>query len=86
MAAHRQTETERLQGIIDTARKERDEIKEQYEKLLLLSNKITQDVKDALKESLTDLGINEGSKRTISNKIDQIIEGLKKPYPTENIS
>lgn len=89
MAAARTQEIARVQNLIDNARKERDQWKENYDKVLASLNNLTDTIKDAVKDSLEGLNIDDTLKQAILDKIEnkgnEILEEMKQAPDTSGI-
>ena len=79
MSAHRQTEKERIKNILENARNEAKQWKENFDALQELANNFKQTVKDTLIEILNTNGVDQ----TLIDKIIEKLEALKTNVTTE---
>ena len=79
MSAHRKTEKERIKNILENARNEAKQWKENFDALQELANNFKQTVKDTLIEILTANGVDQ----TLIDEIIEKLEALKTNVTTE---
>ena len=79
MSTHRQTEKERIKNILENARNEAKQWKENFDALQELANNFKQTVKDTLIEILNANGVDQ----TLIDEIIEKLEALKTNVTTE---
>ena len=79
MSAHRQTEKERIKNILENARNEAKQWKENFDTLQELANNFKQTVKDILIEILNANDVDQ----TLIDEIIEKLEALKTNVTTE---
>ena len=79
MSAHRETEKKRIKNILENARNEAKQWKENFDALQELANNFKQTVKDILIEILNANGVDQ----TLIDEIIEKLEALKTNVTTE---